>query len=53
MRLLLEPRIFSYIIMTLYITNGVNFAVRREWAQMSYWLGAFWITASVTFGFTH
>lgn len=53
MRFLLEPRFFSFLIMTLYVTNAVNFAIRREWAQMSYWLGAFWITASVTFGMTH
>lgn len=48
-----DPRVFSYIIMVLYITNAVNFAVRRDFWTMSYWLGAFWITASVTFGMTH
>lgn len=53
MKVLFDPRIFSYVIMTLYVLNGINFAIRREWAQMSYWLGAFWITASVTFGMTH
>lgn len=53
MSFLLDPRVFSYIIMSLYTVNAINFGVRREFWQMSYWLGAFWITASVTFGFKH
>lgn len=53
MRLLLDPRLFSYVIMGLYVLNGINFAVRREWGHASYWFGAFWITASVTFGMYH
>lgn len=47
---LFDPRIFSFVIMGLYLMNAVNWAIRREYAQMSYWLGALWITASVTFG---
>ena len=50
MRIFTDPRVFSYVIMSLYVMNSINFALRREWAQMSYWMGACWITASVTFG---
>ena len=50
MKYLLDPRIFNFIIMSLYAVNVVNFAVRREWGHASYWFGALWITASVTFG---
>lgn len=50
MKILLDPRFFSYVIMALYTLNGIQYAVRREWGHAGYWLGAFWITASVTFG---
>lgn len=53
MSLLFDPRIFNFVIMSLYVLNGVNWLVRKEYGQASYWLGAFWITASVTFGMTH
>lgn len=50
---LFDPRIFNYIVMALYVMNGVNWLLRKEWGHASYWLGAFWITASVTFGMKH
>ncbi len=53
MRLITDPRLFNYLIMCLYLLSATRWAISREWAQMFYWLGALWITASVTFGMTH
>lgn len=52
-QLLLDPRLFNYLIMGLYVVNAGRWAIAREWAQMAYWISAFGITASVTFGMTH
>jgi hypothetical protein len=49
-RLLLDPRIFNFVIMGLYVTNATNYAVRQQWGHAAYWASAFGITASVTFG---
>jgi hypothetical protein len=51
MSLLLDPRIFSYIIMALYIANATRWAFAGSWADVSYWLCAFGITATVTWGY--
>ncbi len=51
--LLFDPKIFNYIIMTLYILNAGRWAVHGGWADMFYWLSAFAITATVTFGYKH
>jgi hypothetical protein len=48
-----EPRIFNFIILTLYIMNAVWWAGHRRWADVSYWLCAFGITATVTWGYKH
>jgi hypothetical protein len=53
MTLLLDPRLFNYVIMTLYILNALRWAVHGSWADMSYWLSAFAITATVTWGYKH
>ena len=51
--LLLDPRIFNYVIMTLYALNAGRWALRGGWADMFYWLFALGITATVTFGYKH
>lgn len=48
--LLLDPRIFNFVIMGLYVVNTLNYVARRDWGHAAYWLSAFGITASVTFG---
>lgn len=52
-RLLFDPRIFNFVIMTLYVMNAVRWAVERKPADMCYWLSALAITATVTFGYKH
>lgn len=50
--LLLDPKIFNYIIMFLYILNAARWGMNGNWADMSYWLSAFAITATVTWGYS-
>jgi hypothetical protein len=53
MILLFDPRIFNYIIMALYLMNAIRWAFHGGWADVSYWLSALAITATVTFGYKH
>jgi hypothetical protein len=48
-----DPRIFSYIIMTLYGMNVIRWGYEHKWADVCYWLSAMAITATVTFGYKH
>lgn len=50
---LFDPRIFNYIIMTLYAINVARWAVNESWADCCYWLCALGITLTVTFGYKH
>lgn len=50
---LLDPKLFNYIIMSLYVLNAGRWAVQGSYADMCYWLSAFAITATVTFGYNH
>lgn len=52
-RLLLDPKIFNYIIMALYFLNAVRWACARKVADVCYWLSALAITATVTFLYKH
>lgn len=52
-KLLLDPRVFNFVILTLYALNAVRWAVYGSWADVCYWLSAFAITATVTFGYAH
>ena len=51
--LLLDPKVFNYIIMTLYLLNAARWAVERKPADVCYWLSALAITATVTFLYKH
>lgn len=51
--LLLDPRAFNFLIMGLYVTNAGRWALAGKWADVCYWLSAFAITATVTFGYKH
>ena len=50
---LLDPKIFNYVIMTLYAINSIRWAVYNSWADSCYWLSALAITATVTWGYRH
>lgn len=51
--LLGNPKLFNYVIMTLYLTNSAWWAWHGRWADVCYWLSALAITATVTFGYRH
>lgn len=43
--------LFNYLIMSLYLVNSAWWGFRRSWADAAYWLCAFGITATVTWGY--
>lgn len=53
MRWLVDPKLFNYLIMSLYALNVVRWAVERKPVDALYWTGALLITATVTFGYKH
>lgn len=46
-----NPKLFNYVIMSLYILNSGWWAWHRKYTDMFYWLSAFAITATVTWGY--
>jgi hypothetical protein len=48
----LDPRLFNFVIMTLYLCAAIRFAISKRWVDMLYWLGALLITGVVTFGYS-
>jgi hypothetical protein len=53
MAIIKDPRVFSYLIMTLYVLNILRWAYEHKWADVWYWISALSITATVTFGYRH
>ena len=53
MKVLLDPRLFNYVVMAMYLANSVRWAFERRPADVCYWLSALAITATVTFGYKH
>ena len=51
MTLLSDPRLFNFVIMTLYALSAIRFAIGGHWPDMFYWLSALAITLTVTFGY--
>ena len=52
-KVLLDPKIFNYVIMFLYGANVVRWAFAGKMADVCYWLSALAITATVTFMYKH
>ncbi len=50
---LFDPKVFNYLIMSLYCLNSGRWALYGSWPDVCYWLSAFAITATVTFGYEH
>lgn len=46
-----DPRIFNYVIMSLYLLSAVRWALDKKWVDVAYWLSALSITMTVTFGY--
>lgn len=53
MGVLLDPRLFNYVILGLYALNVVRWLVAGSIADACYWTSAFMITATVTFLYKH
>jgi hypothetical protein len=53
MKFLLDPKIFNYIIMSLYLLNVFRWLYEGKIADVCYWLSACAITATVTWGYNH
>lgn len=51
--LLLDPKIFNYLILSLYVINAARWAYEKKWADVCYWMSAAAITATVTWGYKH
>lgn len=51
--ILKDPRVFSYLIMILYLLNAGRWAYEKSWKDVCYWLSALAITATVTFMYEH
>lgn len=53
MAFLLDPKVFNYTILSLYLLNAARWGIYGSWPDVSYWLSAFAITATVTWGYNH
>ncbi|HYN54382.1 MAG TPA: hypothetical protein VES38_06730 [Methylotenera sp.] len=53
MSVLLDPKMFNYLIMVLYLLNSARWLVQGSYVDACYWLSALAITATVTFGYSH
>jgi hypothetical protein len=49
MNILLDEKLFSYVIMVLYVLNCIRWAIEGNAGQFTYWASAAAITYSVTF----
>jgi hypothetical protein len=53
MNWLFDPKLFNYLIMTLYGLNVARWAWEGSWKDVCYWLSALAITATITFMYDH
>jgi hypothetical protein len=51
--ILLDPKVFNYVILTLYFLNSIRWAFEKKPADVCYWMSAAAITATVTFLYKH
>lgn len=51
--LFFDPRLFNYVIMTLYSLSVIRWGIAGSYADMCYWASALAITLTVTFGYKH
>lgn len=49
MRFLTDPRLFNYLLLSLYISSAVRWTFARSWLDVCYWMGAALLTIGVTF----
>lgn len=53
LKVIQDPKVFNYLILTLYMLNASRWAYSQKWADVCYWLSAAAITATVTFLYKH
>lgn len=51
MILFTDPRLFNFVIMSLYAANILRWAWHGSWSDAAYWFFALGITATVTWGY--
>ena len=49
--LLLDPKIFNYLILTLFLCASVRWTIAGSWGDALYWAASFLINVAVTWGF--
>lgn len=49
--MLSDPRLFNYIIMSLYLCSAIWWGLHGKFVDTAYWLSALAITATVTWGY--
>lgn len=49
--LLLDPRLFNFLIMALYTASAIRWAYAGKWADCAYWSLALGLVLVVTFGY--
>lgn len=49
MRFLTDPRLFNYLLLSLYTFSALRWAYARSWYDVLYWVGAAFLTIGVTF----
>ena len=50
--LIFDPKIFNYIILTLFLLASIRWAFAESWADCLYWFAAFQLNAAITWGFS-
>lgn len=51
MKFLADPRLFNFVIMTLYACAASRWLIAGKYTNSLYWFGALIITLAVTFGY--
>lgn len=46
-----DPKVFNYLILSLYLLNSLRWGIAGSWGDCLYWAAAFQITAAVTWGY--
>lgn len=49
MNILLDPKLFNYLILILYFLSVVRWTIELNWGQVMYWSGALILTVAITF----
>jgi hypothetical protein len=48
MRALLDPKLFNYLVIALFVLAALRWGFARNWMQVAYWIGAIVLNVAVT-----